>query len=163
MKIVYISSSIIPSRAANSIQVMRMCEGFANLGHDLTLLAPHRPGKYEDGVDDIWEFYGVEQNFKLKKLRFPQFKGGSQVYGFLCGKETAKMNPDLVYGRHIPGLWWAKKFGNDMALELHSPVKPVGSLGSRISYWMYSRLIASDLCQGFVVISDALKKWSKTN
>lgn len=40
MKIVYISRSIIPSRTANSINVMKMCSMFASLGHEVTLLAP---------------------------------------------------------------------------------------------------------------------------
>lgn len=39
MKILYISPSVLPSRSANSIHVMRMCEAFASLGHEVTLLA----------------------------------------------------------------------------------------------------------------------------
>ena len=39
MNILYISNSIIPSRTANSIHVMKMCQAFADNGHEVTLLA----------------------------------------------------------------------------------------------------------------------------
>ena len=40
LNIVYIARSIIPSRTANSVNVMKMCSAFASLGHKVTLLAP---------------------------------------------------------------------------------------------------------------------------
>ena len=47
MNLVYISNSIIPSRTANSIHVMKMCQAFADNGHDVVLLAPDIKQKYE--------------------------------------------------------------------------------------------------------------------
>ena len=41
MRILYISKSIIPSRTANSINVMKMCQAFAENGHEVVLLAPN--------------------------------------------------------------------------------------------------------------------------
>ena len=38
MKILYISKSSIPSRTANSIHVMKMCQAFADNGHEVVLL-----------------------------------------------------------------------------------------------------------------------------
>ena len=70
MKIVYISRSIIPSRTANSINVMKMCNTFASLGHEVTLLAPWTKKLEEKGIDDIFEYYGVEKNFTLKTILF---------------------------------------------------------------------------------------------
>ena len=45
MKILYISNSIIPSRTANSIHVMKMCQAFADNGHEVILLAPDKKKK----------------------------------------------------------------------------------------------------------------------
>ena len=45
MKILYISNSIIPSRTANSIHVMKMCQAFADNGHEVVLLAPDKKNK----------------------------------------------------------------------------------------------------------------------
>ena len=47
MKIAYISKSVIPSRAANSIHVVKMCHALADNGHEVTLLAPNIKDKDE--------------------------------------------------------------------------------------------------------------------
>ena len=65
MKIAYISNSIIPSKAANSIHVMKMCQAFADNGHEVILLAPDRKSEYEKKIDDVYDFYGVKKNFVL--------------------------------------------------------------------------------------------------
>jgi glycosyltransferase involved in cell wall biosynthesis len=46
-RILYVSKSIIPSRTANSIHVMKMCQAFADNGHEVVLLAPNLKTKYE--------------------------------------------------------------------------------------------------------------------
>jgi len=57
LKIVCLSSSIILSKTANSVHVMKMCQGFANLGHEVILIAPDKPnveihiiGGNEEGI-----------------------------------------------------------------------------------------------------------------
>ena len=50
MRIAFISNSIIPSRTANSIQVIKMCEAFSDQGHEVVLLAPEMHDKYEKNV-----------------------------------------------------------------------------------------------------------------
>ena len=80
MKIIYISKSIIPSRAANSIHVMKMCQAFADNGHKVVLLAPNLKNYYESNVDDIYEYYGVKKNFKIKKLFHPNIRFGAFLY-----------------------------------------------------------------------------------
>ena len=42
MRILYISNSIIPSRTANSIHVMKMCQAMADNGHEVILIAPNQ-------------------------------------------------------------------------------------------------------------------------
>ena len=63
MKIVYISTAIIPSRTANSIQVMKMCQAFAKNGHNIILIVPNRQMEMEPGVDDVFDFYCVDKCF----------------------------------------------------------------------------------------------------
>ena len=45
MRILYISNSIIPSRTANSIHVMKMCQAMADNGHEVILIAPNQKKK----------------------------------------------------------------------------------------------------------------------
>lgn len=80
MKILYISNSIIPSNNANSIHVMKMCQALADNGHKVTLLAPNKVNHFEKNISDVYEFYNVKKNFKIKKLWYPNFKGKTLVY-----------------------------------------------------------------------------------
>jgi len=59
MNIAYLAQGPVPSTAANSVHVMRMCQALALLGHKVTLIAPlpHEP------VDDPFAFYGVRPLF----------------------------------------------------------------------------------------------------
>ena len=61
MRIVYISDSAIPSSSPNSVHVMKMCQAFTCLGHQVTLVAPDVSDGLEPGVSDIYAFYGVER------------------------------------------------------------------------------------------------------
>ena len=54
MKLAYLSAAKIPSREANSIHVMKMCQAFGRLGHDVTLLAPDVVDGLEPGVFDVF-------------------------------------------------------------------------------------------------------------
>ena len=65
MKIAYIAGWPIPSRAANAVHVMKMCQAYAHNGHDISLI--HPAGSHDDlkDIDDLFEHYGVEQNFEM--------------------------------------------------------------------------------------------------
>jgi hypothetical protein len=67
MKLVYLANTGIPSRAANSIHVMKMCQAFAKNGHDVTLILPDRRDVERD-VADPFAFCGVAHCFQLTKL-----------------------------------------------------------------------------------------------
>ena len=75
MEIVYISKSIIPSRAANSVHVIKMCHALADNGNKVVLLAPNTKDEYDGKIKDIYNHYGVKKNFEIKKLWYPNIKG----------------------------------------------------------------------------------------
>ncbi len=121
LKIVYICRSIIPSRTANSVNVMKMCAAFASLGHQVILFAPITKKLEEKNVENIFEFYGVEKNFEIKKLFSPNIKFlKKRIYSFRCLSQVKKINPDLVYGRDdILSFYLAQKFGYKTLFERH--------------------------------------------
>ena len=154
MKILYISNSIIPSRAANSIHVMKMSQAFANIGHEVILLAPDRRKKYEKNVHDIYDYYGVKKNFKIKKLWYPEFKGGAFFYTlkiFLYLIINKKFN--LVYGRFLYGCYVASLLKNEVIYESHAPIYEETNYGLRF----FKKLIKSKYFKKLVVISQSLK------
>ena len=64
MKITCIASSQIPSDTANSIQVMKVCQAFAQLGHEVTLLVPGS----EHETSHLQRHYGLTVHFSVEWL-----------------------------------------------------------------------------------------------
>ena len=157
MKIVYISSSTIPSRTANSIHVMKMCQAFAKNGHEVVLLAPDRKAEYEPGVD--YEYYGVEKCFEIVRIPWLPLKGRGFFYGFIAARKAKKLNPDLVYCRNAPGCYFATKLDLPVVLESHAPIEDAG----KIFEWMFRKIIENYNCCRLVVITNALKFFYEKN
>lgn len=154
MRIVYISKSIIPSRTANSIHVMKMCQAFADNGHEVILLVPDLNNRYENEVDDIYDFYGVKKNFFIKRLWHPNFKIGALFYTiaiFFYLLMTKKFN--LVYGRFLHGCYVASLLINEVIFEIHTPIYEKKNYKLNI----FKKLIKNKNFKKLVVISNALK------
>lgn len=153
MKLVYLSDSIIPSRAANSIQVMKMCGAFAHNGHAVTLVAPDRPEQEAD-VDDVFGFYGVERNFGIVRAPWKAWKGRAYLYARSAARIVDEAAPDIVYGRALPACYFAARAHCEVIYESHSPVRDF----ERIVNWMFGRLIRNANFRHLVVITDALNR-----
>ena len=159
MKILYISNSIIPSRTANSIHVMKMCQAFANNGHEVTLLAPDNKKYYEKGVQDVFKFYGVKKNFAIKRLFFPQ-KQGPLFYTisiFFYLLFNTKFN--LVYGRFLHGCYVAALLMNEVVFEAHTLMYEE----KRFNRNIFSKLVKNKYFKKLVVISQSLKNMYLVN
>lgn len=150
MKIAYLSFSRIPSRKANAVQVMRMCEAFARLGHQVTLFA--RPGDEASG--DVYQHYGVARNFVIVWCRRPSIAGlGGAIYGWRVA-QAVKTHPlpELFYGRDLYSFVAAASLGRPMVFESH--VLPTGIGGRMLQQWLFARKNFKRL----VVISQALEQ-----
>ena len=154
MNIVYISKSIIPSRTANSINVMKMCQAFCDNGHEVVLLAPNIKNKYEQDVGDIYEYYGVKKNFKIKKLWHPDIIGGAIIYTLsIFFYLLFNKNSNLVYGRFLHGCYVATFLKNKVIFESHESIFDM----KKLRYFVFKRLVKSRSFEKLVVISQALK------
>lgn len=154
MKIVYISSSIIPSRTANSIHVMKMCQALAKSGKNVTLLVPDNYKGAEKITGSVYDFYGVEQCFRIIKLPWLNIKGRGYIYGMMSAIKAKKLNADLVFGRNTIGCALAAFAGLPVIFESHSPVVESG----RVTSWFFDKLSNSKNLIKLVVITKSLKK-----
>ena len=155
MDILYISKSIIPSKTANSIHVMKMCQAFSDNGHKVVLLAPDINKKYEKNIINIFEYYGVRNNFKIKKLWHPNNKLGALIYTiaiFIYLFFNKKFN--LVYGRFLHGCYIAALLKNKVVFETHEII----FLKKNYKLIIFKKLIKNKYFRKLVVISKALKK-----
>ena len=63
MKLIYLANIRIPNERAHSLQVMKMCEAFAALGHEVELVVP-----YLDKKTSPFAYYGVGQTFFIRNI-----------------------------------------------------------------------------------------------
>ena len=122
MRIAYISFSFIPSRTANSLHVMKMCQAFAANGHEVVLFAPAKKDEYEQNVDDIFSYYQVSRTFKVVRLPFPMIKGKFYVYWLGLMVSIWRYKPHIVYGRYVTGSYLATLLGFRTIFEVHDKV-----------------------------------------
>ncbi len=153
-RLVYLSNAILPSRHANSVHVMRMCQAFSNLGLETLLLAPDMP-EAESGIDDLYAYYGVERNFEIRKLPWLRMKGRGHIYGFWAAWKSRQARPFAVYSRFLPGAYFAALFGIPAAIEMHVPVEYLGPVCTK----MFVGICHNKNFLGLVVISSALKDY----
>jgi glycosyltransferase involved in cell wall biosynthesis len=150
MKIYHLSGSAIPSRSANSIQVMRMASAFAALGHDVTLFC--RPGE-NAGHDDSHAYYGVPAGFDIVRCRWPPVTavGGLwHAYEIMrCVRERG--TPDVFYGRHMTSLSLALRCGTPVRAEVHGPARHV------LQRHVVSRVVRSPRLDRLITVSGALR------
>jgi glycosyltransferase involved in cell wall biosynthesis len=152
MQLVYVGNSAIPSRSANSINVMKMCAAFSGLGHEVVLLTPNR-GPIEQDVDDIYDFYGVERSFDVRVLPWRGIAGRSFMYAFRAAYEARRRNWRLVYTRFVRGAFACALLRVPVVLEVHAPPGDGGKIDGMLFRWLVNSL----QLQRVVVISEALR------
>ncbi|HVO44137.1 MAG TPA: glycosyltransferase [Aggregatilineales bacterium] len=69
MRVLYLANIRLPTEKAHGLQIVHMCEAFAQTGASVTLVVPRRTNSTElRGVHDLWQHYGVDRNFTVRRL-----------------------------------------------------------------------------------------------
>jgi glycosyltransferase involved in cell wall biosynthesis len=155
MKIAYLSAAKIPSREANSIHVMKMCQAFGHLGHEVTLLAPDVRSGLEAGVTDPYAFYGVDRCFEVRKLPWRSFKGRGWLYGYEAGRLAKRCGVDGAFGRSLHACAIAARSGLPTAWEVHIPT----FLQRPTERWLFRWMIGAPAFRKLVVHCDSLRRF----
>jgi glycosyltransferase involved in cell wall biosynthesis len=153
MKIAYFHGAAIPSRAASTIQVMKMCEAFAISGHEVLLLVPDKPD-VERGVGDIHEHYGVAHSFRISLALWLRVPGRQYIAALHMVLKARLFGADLVYSRFAVAGLLATLIGLRVVHELHRPLShstPLEALAIR-SLLLHPRMVRA------VTISGALQR-----
>ena len=155
MKVFYISPSVMPSRSANSVHVVRMCEAFLVLGHQVTLCVNQTVPSRQHFLECLEDYYGV----CLKGVRIISFytrydKGINIRIALLSLREYLKQccngtSPDLVISRNLYASY-AIRFvaSGKQVFETHQ-------LERGVRQWIQKKII-QDPRMRIVVISKAL-------
>ncbi|MEA3357342.1 MAG: glycosyltransferase family 4 protein [Patescibacteria group bacterium] len=156
MKIVYLSSSAIPSQTANSVQVMKMCHGFAGIGHTVWLLTPWVIGNDRERLlcsRDIFKYYNVASNFRVSWMNVANIRGKPLYLIPKIIRQLRSIKPDIVYGRFLLGCVAAALAGWPSVYEAHCPVWEINPI-ERLAFTLLLQLPAFKRC---IFISEILR------
>ncbi len=149
MKIAYVAVWPIPSQVANSVHVMKMCQALARCNHNVTLFCPQA----ELVSDNIFEQYGVEDNFCFSPVKKRKGRMGLINYAIKVSLRAKKLKADLLYSRCLMSAWMATRFGLPVLFEQHDSFDNQGFFAKAV----FKSLIKNKNLKGLVVISQALK------
>jgi glycosyltransferase involved in cell wall biosynthesis len=155
VKLLYLAQSDIPSQAANSVHVMKMCEAFSAQGCEVALWLPET--KISLSAEEIFRYYGVSPRFNLRWLAGMSWLKPSYAYAWQVWVQLRKVRqlPDLVFSRSLLGAVSALLAGAKVVLEVHQPMRDSGVLQGLMFRW----IVRHKRFQRLVVITQALKDW----
>jgi glycosyltransferase involved in cell wall biosynthesis len=114
MKIACISASQVPSDSANSIQVMKVCQAFAQLGHATHLLVP--AGSATPVSDqEFLDHYGLHTAFPVEHLP----ARNRRTFPWTAVNRARALHTDLVYAWPVPAATLGLLAGLPVMLEMH--------------------------------------------
>ena len=123
MKIAAISTAQIPSATANSIQVMKVCQALAQLGHETRLLVP---GRERAEWERLAEWYGLAARFEVEWLAgLPVLRRND--FAWAAVRRARAWGADLAYTWVMQSAVLALPAGLPALYEAHD--LPTGRLG----------------------------------
>ena len=130
MKIACISTSSVPANTANSIQVMKVCQALAQLGHEVSLWVP---GKVHVPWQELSAFYGLNTPFSVNWLfSRPQLK--RYDFSVSAFQKAAKWHADIIYTWLPQTALLGLLRGYPVVLEVHD--RPMGKMGPNLLAWL---------------------------
>ena len=126
-RLIYITNQKLPSQKAYGIQIVKMCEAFADLGYDTQLLIPTRGAS---ASKDIFDYYGVKRNFKAVTLYSPDFYFPGRldrlavtiksiISAFRLFLYTMNQKADFIYSRDELPIYFLSFFKKKLVFEAH--------------------------------------------
>ncbi len=156
MKILYIANVRMPTEKAHGIQIIKMCEAFSRLGHEVELFVPWR---FNHIKEDPFQYYSVEKNFTITKIPSIDLVMFGRV-GFLiqslsfaqfASLYVLAKHADIIYSRDELPLWYLIPFKKNLVWEAHMPRKNI-----------FARILARHI-KRVVVISNGLRDFFISN
>lgn len=154
MKIVYMAGWPIPSRAANAVHVMKMCQAYASSEHDVTLIYPQVDIDNLGEISDVYSHYDVKNNFLMQPIKRLKGRIGLIIFAITASYKAKKAKADVIHSRCLMSAWFACHTGIPVIFEKHDSLENQGEITKAI----FRSLLKKKNFSKLIVISDALKQ-----
>ena len=155
MRICYLANSSIPSSTANSIAIIKICEAFSELKHEVNLITANVKKKNSN----IFNFYDVKSKFKIEGINFfKKFPLGINYYLFslISVLKSLSFKPDLYITRNFFTCFVLIMLRKKVIIELHQDLDSE----SRVVKFLvkYTKFLNSKYVIKIIIITDGLKR-----
>ncbi|MCX6731757.1 MAG: glycosyltransferase family 4 protein [Candidatus Parcubacteria bacterium] len=124
MRLIYIANARIPTEKAHGLQIMKMCEAFAQKGLKVELVIPWRFNRIKE---DPFAYYDIKKNFKITKIpsldliKFGKIGFWIQSFSFakIASGYAFFKKSDIIYSRDVLPLFFLSFFGKNIVWESH--------------------------------------------
>lgn len=127
MNIAYITRARMPTEKAHGLQIAKMCEAYALLGHSIELIVPFRNNAI---TEDVATYYGLKKSFPVRTIQipdtivfsrwFPSIAFWLQSALFLLKLRTHSLSIDtIIMTRSVDVAWWYRRKGYTVVCEVH--------------------------------------------
>lgn len=159
MKIAYLYGPKLPSRTANSVHIMKMCQALSEVGHDVYLIGPTIMDKKDQ---NIYDFYNVKDTFEIIEISNPSLRViGNLTNSFLSVQRAINIDLDLIYTRNEITGYIASLKRIPTVYESHMPI-PCSNWSS-LRDIVFKKLLKAEEFIQLVVISEAIKNYYLDN
>jgi len=126
MRIACITTSVVPSTTANSIQAMKVVHALYELGNDVRLWVPEFK---KSSWEQIQEIYGLRSHFDITWKRFhPFFK--QYDFAWKSVSEAGQWDADVIYTWTLQAAVFAQLGQIPTVMEFHD--FPMGRIGPKL-------------------------------
>ena len=126
MKIGCITTSIIPSKTANSIQAIKVCHALKQIGHEVHLWVPEFQRAH---WDEISEIYGITDKFEITWLPFVK-RYKQYDFSWKSVHSAIAWKADVVYTWALQAAFFANLQKVPVVMEFHD--FPMGFMGPKL-------------------------------
>jgi len=126
MRIGCITTSIIPSKTANSIQAVKVCHALKQIGHDIHLWVPEFQRAH---WDEIAEIYGITDQFEITWLPFSK-RLKQYDFSWKSVRSAISWKAEVVYTWALQAAFFANLQKVPIAMEFHD--FPMGFMGPKL-------------------------------
>ena len=150
MRIACIATSAIPSRTANSVQVMKVSQAFTQLGHEVRTWLPGRAP--EISWDDLAQHYGLQDQFEVTWMLSLR-RGRKYDFCYRAVRAAKRWKAHLYYLWPLQAAAISSMLGYPTLLEVHD--RPQGKLGPQL----FRRALRGSGLQRLLPITAALETY----